>query len=192
MWLIRDSAALPAPVRRHRAAAQAGGAGPRPSGEPGQSRHRPQWEPWLLALAIASSPACLGTPASSDGGAAALRHRLASIESAFMRSDARRLSSSLTSHSRVRIHLEGLTQAQAFLGPDQVRVVLGGVFARVVTSRFTFEADRAQTSGGTVAFVRSRWTWQDRLTRHQTSQALAFTLRLEAEGWRIIEIRCSE
>ncbi len=72
-----------------------------------------------------------------------------------------------------------------------MRVVLGRIFARVATRRFTFEADTARTSSDTVAFVRSHWTWQDRLTQHETSQTLAFTLRLETEGWRILEIRCS-
>jgi hypothetical protein len=146
------------------------------------------WAKAVLAAAVVLGPTGTDATAGLDDVEAGLDRRLVAIETAFRSGDVRLLFSHLPSGSRVRVDIAGLTGAQAFFGPDQVRVVMEGVFARVCTHRFAFAG---KTATNDTAFVTSRWIRQDRLTQMQTSHTLIFTIRREAQEWRILEIRSS-
>lgn len=147
------------------------------------------WAKALLVAAAALSPGRVATPATPTEGEDPLTRRLSSIESAFRQSDAERLGTSLPTRDRVRIHIEGLTDVQAFFGPDQARVVLDRVFSRVTTLHFAFSENPVRLTDARVAFARGRWSWRHRASRLQTTQTLAFTLHRERMVWHVIEIR---
>jgi hypothetical protein len=148
------------------------------------------WATALLAVVLVPGPARTASAATTALDTA-LRDRLASIESAFRKSDARRLDAALPRRGRIRIDIEGLTAGQAYYGPDQIRVVLREIFDRTRTQQFAFRVDDARLSADGSAFVRSRWRWQDRESRLEKSLTLTFTLRREAGAWRIHTIRSS-